>query len=79
MPLVHLIIWTQHKTAALDAVMQALDQALVRYYAELAGTPHLQRILDVQVVGDPEVKDRVGYGALLSSIHMPPLQVWKRL
>lgn len=78
MPLVHLIIWTQHKTAALDAVMKALDQALVRYYAELVDTPHLQRILDVQVVEDPEVEDHIGYGALLSSIHTPPLQVWKR-
>jgi hypothetical protein len=78
MPLVHLIVWTQRKTAALDAVVRALDQALVRHYAEMADTPHLQRILDVQVVEDPEVENRVGYGALLSSIHTPPLQVWKR-
>lgn len=78
MPLVHLIIWTQRKTAALDAVVKALDQALVRYYTELTDTPHLQRILDAKVVEDPEVEDRVGYGALLSSIYTPPLQVWKR-
>jgi hypothetical protein len=59
-------------------MVKALDQALVRHYTKLADTPHLQRILDVQMVGDPEVEDRIGYGALLSSIHTPPLQVWKR-
>jgi hypothetical protein len=77
-PLMHLVVWAQRKTAALDAVVDALDQAVAKDYASLAGVPRLPRVLDIQVVDDAEVSGRIGYGALLTSIHEPPLQVWKR-
>ena len=35
-PLVHLLVWTQRKTAALRALVATLDRALVRTYAERA-------------------------------------------
>jgi hypothetical protein len=77
-PLMHLVVWALRKTAALDAVVGALDQALAKHYASLAGVPRLPRVLDIQVVDDAEVFGCIGYGALLTSIHEPPLQVWKR-
>jgi hypothetical protein len=30
------------------------------------------------VIDDADVKNRVGYGAMLSSLYQRPIQVWKR-
>lgn len=74
---IHLLIWTGRKTRSLDALIDALDQAMTRHYADLVGIslPHL---LDIQVVDDAEVENRIGWGALLTSIHQRPIQVWSR-
>lgn len=77
-PLIHLIIWVEQKTDALDSLVAALDRALVRKYANLVDKPRLAHMLDVQVVDDADVENHVGYGALLSSIHNRPIQVWER-
>jgi hypothetical protein len=76
--LVHLIARVGRKTSGLSALVAGLDRALVQCYAELAGLPDLAHVLDVQVVDEADVQSRAGYGALLSSIHMPPMQIWKR-
>ena len=76
--LVHLIVWAERKTSALGALVEALDRALVQRYADEIGTPKLAHLLDVQVVDDADVKSRVGYGAMLSSLHQRPIQVWER-
>ncbi len=77
-PLLHLIVWAQRKTVALNSLAEALDRALVQNYAELIETPQLAHLLDVQVVDDADVKNRVGYGALFSSVHYRPVKVWER-
>jgi len=77
-PLVHLIVWAERKTAALHSLASALDQALVRLYADRVGTPGLRNLLDVQVVDDADVEHRVGYGAMLSSLYRRPIQIWER-
>ena len=76
--LLHLIVWTQRKTVALNSLVVALDRALVQNCAELIGMPQLAHLLDVQVVDDADVKNRVGYGTLFSSLHYRPIQVWER-
>lgn len=75
---IHLIIWAQRKTAALNSLVTALDRALVQGYAALIGTRQLMHLLDVQVIDDDDVKSRAGYGALLSSLHLPSIEVWRR-
>jgi hypothetical protein len=75
---IYLIVWVRRKTSALSSLATALDRALAQCYANLIGTPRLTHLLEVQVIDDAEVKNRVGYGALLSSIHFPPTEVWKR-
>jgi hypothetical protein len=75
---IHLIVWATRKTDALDALARALDRALVQEYADLIDAPQLTHLLDVQVVEDADVENRIGYGALLSSIHNRPIQVWER-
>ena len=76
--LIHLIIWAERKTVALDALVRALDRALVQAFGEMIDAPELAHLLDVQVVDDADVEARVGYGALLSSIHNRPIRVWER-
>ncbi len=77
-PVLHLIAWAQRKTVALSSLAEALDRALVQNYAELMGTSQLAHLLDVQVVDDADVENRVGYGTLFSSLHYRPIQVWER-
>ena len=75
---IHLIVWAKRKTDALTSLVAALDRALVTRYSELISAPELARLLDVQVVDDQDVEERIGYGALLSSTHNRPIRVWER-
>ena len=76
--LIHLVVWAGRKTDALDALVKALDRALVQAYSDLVDAPQLTHLLDVQIVDDADVEGRLGYGALLSSIHNRPIKVWER-
>jgi len=77
-PLVHLIVWSERKTAAFHALVGALDGALTRALATLLGRAPQQSVLDVQVVDDQDVANRTSYGALFQAIHHRPLKVWER-
>ena len=74
----HLLVWAQCKTAALRALIAALDRALARAYTDMLGEGCPAGLLDVQVVDDADVGRRSGYGALLSSMYHRPVQVWQR-
>jgi hypothetical protein len=73
---VHLILWVTRKTAALTAAATALDRALLESYRAWVGPNAPGYLVDVQLVDDHEVTNRKGYGAVLTSIHMPPLRIW---
>lgn len=75
---IHVILQVQRKTKALGALVEALDRALVRSYANLLSLENLEHILDAQLVDGEDIKKRVGYGAMLSSLYRKPLQVWER-
>jgi hypothetical protein len=75
---VHLIVWAQRRTQAFSVLAAAVDRALTRRYVDAVGCPHLLSLLDVQVVDDAEVEGRTGIGAMLGSIHRPPLPLWER-
>lgn len=76
--LIHLVIWSRRKTAALNSLMGGLDQALAQAHAKLLGMDEPSHLLDAQVVDDYEIENRLGYGALFTSLHHRPLPVWKR-
>lgn len=78
MSLIHLIVWAERKTAALDSAAAALERALVAEYSALSGSADLAHLLDVQVVDDAEVEKRRGYGAIIKSVQNPPIRVWQR-
>jgi hypothetical protein len=77
-PLVHLIIWTERKTAALDSLIAALDRALARTYADLLDRPRIKGLLDAQMIDGVDIENRTGHGALLQAVHHRPIQVWER-
>ena len=77
-PILHIIVWTERKTKALNSLVAMLERALAQSYAQLIGPRQLQHLLDVQIVDDAEVKGRIGYGGLFHSLHHRPLKVWER-
>jgi uncharacterized protein YunC (DUF1805 family) len=76
--LIHMIIRVERKTSALESLVAALDHALVQVYGRLLGMERLEHLLDAQVVDDADVEKRVGFGAMFTSLHQRPIQVWKR-
>ncbi len=76
--LLHLIVWAKRKTGALSSILAALDRALVHTYGELTGKRELAHLLDVSVIDDDEVKNSMGCGALLNSLHTRPVRIWER-
>lgn len=75
---IHLLVWADRKTAALKVMVETWDRALAQPYSEVTGRRPSGHVLDVQLVDDADVQKRMGHGALLSSLHYPPLQVWSR-
>jgi hypothetical protein len=76
--LVHLIVLASRKTSALESLIVGLGRAVAQSYGRLFDKPQLQHVLDVQVMDTSELEARVGLGALMSSLHHRPSQVWKR-
>ncbi len=76
--LIHLIIWAGRKSNALDSLVKALDHAMTQHYADMIGAPGLAHLLDVQIVDDNDVQNRLGYGAMLASLYNRPIQIWER-
>ncbi len=77
-PLVHLIVSVQRKTAALDSLGAALDRSIGQAYRTLFGESHRTHALDLQFVDGDDIKSQVGYGALLASLRNRPIQIWAR-
>ena len=76
--LIHLLVWTQHKTAALNSLVAALDRALAHTFCDTIGTHGLTTLLDVQIIDDTDVQQRHGYGAFRAWVHQTPIQIWRR-
>ena len=76
--LIHLLVWTRRKTAALDSLVSAWDRALAQAYSDTTGVPGQTTLLDVQVIDDADVKLRRGYGAFRAWMHQQPIQLWNR-
>ena len=75
---VHVIVWTRRRTRALNALIDVLNRALTQQYRGLVDREDLEHVLDVQVIDDTDVQGKIGYGAMLASIHQRPIQVWSR-
>jgi hypothetical protein len=79
-PAISMIAWVDHKSAALLSVVDMLAEAVAHEMRQLAcpKANALCHMLDVKVVDDSEVQSRLGYGALVNSFYICPLEVWHR-
>ena len=74
--LIHIIVWAEQKTKALNALIEAIDRLMVQHYRRMLGLKSLEHVLDIQVIDDEDVRNCTGYAALLKSLYQPPIQVW---
>jgi len=76
----NLIAQVSRKSAALSSVVASISSALAEEYGRL-GCPKANPLcsgLDVQVVNEDEVRRRIGYGALIDSLYVRPMEIWHR-
>ncbi len=76
----NLIARVTRKSAALSSVVASLRSALAEEHRRL-GCPNANALcseLDVRVVDEDEVEKRAGYGALIRSFYVRPMEVWHR-
>jgi len=79
-PGISMIAWVSRKSAALSSVVTSLGSALVKEFRQLA-CPKANAMccmLDVRLVDDKEVQERTGYGILIGSLYVRPLEIWRR-
>lgn len=76
--LLELILRVRRKTAALDAAVSALDQALLEEYKGLIAPvgDRMVSFLDVHMVDDDEAAQGTGLAVVLRSAFTPPTRVW---
>ena len=77
---INLVISVDRRSAALTSILASLEDAVSEATKALvcpkgSGSCYM---LDVKVADEQEVASRRGYGALVSSIHVRPLRVWRR-
>jgi hypothetical protein len=79
-PGIRIIVWVSRKSPALDSLIESLTIAVDKELRQLPcpNANALCHTLDVLVVDDEEVERRTGYGALINSIHLGPIELWHR-
>ncbi len=79
-PGINLVAHVSRKSAALTSVVGLVTAALAEERGRLAcpKANALCHALDIQIVDDRQVEGRSGYGALVNSLHVRPLQIWRR-
>ncbi|MEM4724767.1 MAG: hypothetical protein QXP01_07120 [Candidatus Hadarchaeum sp.] len=77
---IHMIAWVNRKTAALSSLIGVLDSSLAQEAKGLgcAKANALCYKLVVHIVDDEEVLTRRGYGALVDSFYVRPIEIWRR-
>ncbi len=79
-PGIRMIVWVTRKSHALNSLLDtlatAVDKELRQFPCPSANA--LCHMLDVIVVDDEEVTQRIGYGALINSVYLAPIELWHR-
>jgi hypothetical protein len=79
-PAMNMIVWVSRKTAALESLLASTIRGLEEQLMELGcdRANSLCHMLDTNLVDDEEVRASRGYGALLSSVQVLPIPIWRR-
>lgn len=77
-PTIHLLVRVVKPSAALEALIASLDEALVAKLPALPSAKFAKRtsFLDVNLLSDEHAQGGTGYAALLTSLFAPPLRIW---
>ncbi len=77
---IKMLLWVTRKTAALNSliasVTSAVASAMVAYLSPDVNPRHYG--IDIQVVDEEEVQNRTGYGAIVQSLYVRPIELWSR-
>ena len=75
---IHLLICVSQPSAALEALIASLDQALAAKLETVPSAEFAKRtsFLDVNLLTDEAAQRGTGYAALLTSLFAPPLRIW---
>ncbi|MTI84722.1 MAG: hypothetical protein FH756_12645 [Firmicutes bacterium] len=75
---IDLVLHVRRKEKELSSRLEQLNFELLSYYKELLDgyASSATILLDVQLVDDYEVRQRTGYGVLISSLFNRPLKLW---
>jgi len=79
-PGLNLIARVSRKSAALSSVVASMRSALAEEHKRL-GCPKANALcseIDFRAVDEDEIQKRTGYGALLSSLYVRPIEIWHR-
>jgi hypothetical protein len=79
-PGINLLAWVSRKSAALSSVVASMGSALSEECGRFT-CPNANVLcyeLDVKVADDDEVRRRTGYGALIDSLYVRPMEIWHR-
>lgn len=76
----NLTVKVSRKSAALSSLVASVNSALAEACKQL-GCPTATALcyeLDVGVANDDDIQRRVGYGALINSLYVRPIEIWHR-
>ncbi len=79
-PGIQMVVWVSRKSPALTSLVDTM-RASVREESLRLACPKANGLcheLDVIVVDDQEVERRSGYGALIHSLYLRPIEIWHR-
>ncbi len=77
---VHQLALVSAPSAALESLIISLDRALLESLQELPVRLYKERewILDIKLITEYDVDNKIGYACLLGSTFSPALEIWKR-
>lgn len=77
---VHLIVWTTRKSPALSTLVDSITRTVAEESRRIS-CPNANALchqIDITIVDDHEVNNRIGYGALVHSLYVRPIEIWHR-
>lgn len=73
---IHLVVWSRRRTAALLSLATALNRALTQEAGIQFGLEAGEHLLDVLVITDDDIENRVGFAGLLFRLQRLAPLVW---
>jgi coenzyme F420-reducing hydrogenase delta subunit/MinD superfamily P-loop ATPase len=75
-----LIVWVDNHRESPSPLLEAIDDELLLQYKSLVGpaVATMRHFVSADVITDQDVQARRGGGALITSLHTRPLEVWSR-